>query len=439
MDEASRSDDSTKFRNFFVNRTTAQIFDQTEHYIDTLISRKMNQVKNHIDTPISQKVNQTENHIDTPISQKVNQIENHIDALVSQKINQIDNHTDLPASQKVNQTENHIDPFISQKMTWIVVYRLLESAIETRHYSPKTLKSYKGWVYQLELFCKHKPPNELCDTDVAAFLSHLAVHRRISASSQNLAFHALLFVFKHVLQKDFENFTGVIRAKKTKYVPAVLSQEEARKLFANLGKPFDLIAMVLYGCGLRLSEGLNLRVQDIDFDNERLYVRNGKGRKDRCVPLPQSIRSQLLKQFQQIAKLHQEDKRAGFDGVFLHGIQNGRNKNAAKDFILQWFFPADHLTQTQNGELRRYHVHESSVQKAIKKAAYEADIPKRVTPHILRHSFASHLLQANFDIRTIQELLGHNNLNTTMIYTHTVKSFTKKEAQSPLDFLDIES
>ncbi|MCK6512163.1 integron integrase [Myxococcota bacterium] len=393
VDEVSRLDDDIKPSNCFANRTTAQTLDQTE------------------------------NHIGSPVFKKTSQIENPID---------------LPVSQKTNQTENHIDPPIPQKMTWTVVYRLLGSAIETRHYSPKTLKSYKGWVYQLELFCNHKPPSELCHTDVAAFLSHLAVHRRISASSQNLAFHALLFVFKHILQKNLENFTGVIRAKKTKYVPAVLSQQEVRKLFANLEKPIDLIAMVLYGCGLRLSEGLNLRVQDIDFDNERLLVRNGKGRKDRCVPLPESIRSQLQKQFQQVVKLHQEDKRVGFDGVFLHGIHSGRNKNAAKDLILQWFFPAEHLTETQSGELRRHHVHESSVQKAIKKAAYEAEIPKRVTPHILRHSFASHLLQANFDIRTIQELLGHNNLNTTMIYTHTVKSFTKKEAQSPLDFLNTE-
>ncbi len=339
------------------------------------------------------------------------------------------------AMQNFEAEENgHETEFLGGEMTWPVVYRLLESAIQIRHYSSKTLKSYKGWAYQLELFSHHKAPNELSHADISAFLNHLAIHRRVSAASQNLAFNALLFVFKHVLQKDFGNFSGVIRAKRTQYVPVILSRDEVYQLFSCLCKPFDLIAMVLYGCGLRLSEGLNLRVQDIDFDNKMLIVRNGKGKKDRYVPLPQSIFSELQSQFQYVLDTYEQDKEIGYDGVFLHGIQYKKSKNAAKELIWQWFFPADHLTQTQSGELRRYHVHESSVQKAIKNAAYAAKIPKRVTPHILRHSFASHLLQANFDIRTIQQLLGHNHVNTTMIYTHTVKSNTKKNAQSPLDF-----
>lgn len=319
-----------------------------------------------------------------------------------------------------------------KQMTWEEVYSALETIIQVKHYSPKTLKTYKSWTSQFATFTK-KPPEEVHQQDVVHFLNHLAIKRQVSASSQNLAFNALLFLFKNILQKDFGSLHGVMRAKRTKNVPSVLSREEIQSIFTLLEHPFELIAKLLYGCGLRLSECLSLRVQDLDFENQQLTVHNGKGKKDRIVPLPHSILHELRKQMDRVISVFQQDLVEGFSGVFLPHQLEKKYKNCGKELIWQWFFPAENLTTVESGEKKRYHVHETSVQKVIKKAALVARIPKRVSPHILRHSFASHLLQANFDIRTIQQLLGHNDVRTTMIYTHTAKLSTKTEAQSPLD------
>jgi site-specific recombinase XerD len=191
----------------------------------------------------------------------------------------------------------------------------------------------------------------------------------------------------------------------------------------------------MYGCGLRISECLSLRVHNFNFDMKILTIHDGKGKKDRTVPIPDALMEVLKSQLQQVIEIHERDYRAGFDGVFLYGLLEKKYKNAAKELIWQWFFPARELTVVpENNEKRRYHIHETALQKALRKAVQKAKIPKRVTSHTFRHSFASHLLQANYDIRTIQELLGHSDVRTTMIYTHTVKSITIKEVKSPLDF-----
>lgn len=271
--------------------------------------------------------------------------------------------------------------------------------------------------------------------DVKDFLSFLAVERHVSASSQNQAFNALLFLFRHVLEKEFDKVEGVVRAKRKPYIPVVLSREEIDRIVMYARYPYDLIIKLLYGCGLRLGECMNLRVQNFNFDFGVLTVHDGKGQKDRTVPLPAALIPELRKQLETVTTLHQSDMEADYSGVFLFGLLEKKYKNAAKELVWQWFFPAKELTFVSDvKEYRRYHLHDSHVQKAITGAVRRAKIPKRATAHTFRHSFASHLLQANYDIRTIQELLGHSDVRTTMIYTHTVKSQTIKEAKSPLDF-----
>lgn len=319
--------------------------------------------------------------------------------------------------------------------SWVFVFDNLTREIQLRHYSPKTLKSYRGWARRLQAFTKSKDYRNLTQQDVVAFLSDLAVEKKVSASTQNQAFNALLFLFQHVLKKDFGEIQGVARAKRKPYIPVVLSREEVDLIFDHLDDPVDLVAKLLYGCGLRLFECLNLRVQCFNFDAGVLTVHDGKGQKDRTVPLPQTLIPALNKQLRKVADLHEADLKANFAGVFLPNQLSHKYKNAAKEFIWQWFFPQPSLTLvTETEEYKRYHLHESIVQKAIKRAVNDAKITKRATAHTLRHSFASHLLEANYDIRTIQELLGHSDVRTTMIYTHTVQSRTLKQAKSPLDF-----
>ena len=318
---------------------------------------------------------------------------------------------------------------------WVFVFDTLEREIKMRHYSPKTLKAYRGWTRRFQTFTKSKDYQLLSQKDVIDFLSYLAVEKKVSASSQNQAFNALLFLFKQVLKKEFDEINGVVRAKRTTYIPTVLSREEIELIFDHLYDPVDLIAKLLYGCGLRLFECLNLRVQNFNFDAGILTIHDGKGKKDRTVPIPESIVPELQKQLQKVAVIHETDLKSNYSGTFLPDQLGNKYKNAAKEFVWQWFFPAQSLTSLTNSEeKRRYHIHESVVQKAIKKAVDSARITKRATAHTLRHSFASHLLQANYDIRTIQELLGHSDVRTTMIYTHTVQSRTLKQTKSPLDF-----
>ena len=259
--------------------------------------------------------------------------------------------------------------------------------------------------------------------------------KQVSASSQNQAFNALLFLYKHVLKKEFGEIKGVARAKRRPYIPVVLSREEINTIVEHLDEPVSLIAKLLYGCGLRLFECLNLRVHCFNFDAGILTVHDGKGKKDRTVPLPQTLVPTLKQQLRKVSEVYEADSKAKFAGTFLPDQLDRKYKNAAKEYIWQWFFPAHSLTFLREPqEYKRYPIHESVVQKAIKQAVNHARITKRASAHTFRHSFASHLLQANYDIRTIQELLGHGDVRTTMIYTHTVQSRTIKQTKSPLDF-----
>ncbi len=319
---------------------------------------------------------------------------------------------------------------------WDASLKKLAEEIKFLHYSPKTLKSYRSWVIKFQNFLKFKDPNTLNSDDVKAFLTFQAVKLKVSASSQNLGFNALLFYYRHVLGKEFGKIDGIVRAKKRPYIPVVLSKNEVESVLRRLAPPFDLVGKLLYGCGLRLFECLNLRINHFNFDAGILTVL-GKGKKYRTLPIPKLIVPELKAQMEKVYSLHQVDLADNYDGAFMFDRIEKKYKDAGKEFIWQWFFPAKTLTYVKEvDEDRRYHIHDTHVQRAIKKAVGKAKLTKRATAHTFRHSYASHLLQANYDIRTIQELLGHSDVRTTMIYTHTVKSKTIKETMSPLDFLD---
>ncbi|MEK7286173.1 MAG: integron integrase, partial [Nitrospirota bacterium] len=310
----------------------------------------------------------------------------------------------------------------------------LAAEIKIRHYSQKTLKAYADWTRKFQSFLKDKPPEALSATEVKDYLTYLAVKCKVAASTQNQAFNALLFLYRHILKKDFGDHKDIPRAKKSHYIPVVLSRSEIDVVLKRLEYPYSLAVKLLYGCGLRLFECLSLRIKNFNFDAGILTV-HGKGDKDRTVPIPQKIVSELTAQIEAVKKLHDEDRKAKYAGVFLDDRLKKKYPNAAKEFIWQWFFPQRSLTFVEETkELRRFHLHETDLQQAIHKAVGWARLTKRVTSHTFRHSFATHLLQANYDIRTIQTLLGHSDVRTTMIYTHCVPSKTIKELKSPLDF-----
>ncbi|MBI4745113.1 MAG: integron integrase [Deltaproteobacteria bacterium] len=318
---------------------------------------------------------------------------------------------------------------------WDKVHDGLSAEIKVRHYSQKTLRAYSIWIRKFQVFTKNKPPKELDSRDVKDFIRYLAVECKVSASSQNQAFNALLFLYRHVLKADFGDQSDNVRARRTRYIPVVLSRDEVNFVLDNLDYPYDLVVKLLYGCGLRLFECMKLRLHNFNLDTRVLTVHDGKGKKDRTVPIPRSIENQIIKQLEHVRELHEKDLAAGYSGAFVDGLLEKKYKNVGKELIWQWFFPAKTLTLVpEEGGYRRYHLHESHVNKAIRRAVKKVTIMKRVSSHTFRHSFATHLLQFNYDIRTIQEMMGHSDVRTTMIYTHCVPSRTKKEAKSPLDF-----
>lgn len=318
---------------------------------------------------------------------------------------------------------------------WDAVIEKLSEEIKARHYSRKTLKHYADWGRKFQNYLKDKTPGELSDQDVKDYLTHLAVREKVSSSHQNLAFNALLFLYRHVLKKDFGTHKDIPRAKTSNYIPTVLSRKEIDSVLVHLRHPFKLLEQLQYGCGLRISEGCQLRVKDFDFDTGLLTIR-GKGKKVRTVPIPKIIYPELQDQLETVKKIHEEDLRSGYAGVFLDDQLEKKYPRAAKELIWQWFFPQESLTYiVQTKESRRYHIHDSKAQEALYTAVRKAKLTKRVTSHTFRHSYATHLLQAGYDIRTIQKLLGHADIRTTMIYLHCLPPKPEKEAKSPLDFV----
>lgn len=318
---------------------------------------------------------------------------------------------------------------------WEDLFTRLKEEIRIRQYSPKTLQTYRSWTAHFKKFLDGKPPNEITAEDARRFLTHLATEQRVVSTTQNQALNALLFVYRHILNVDYDLGDTVVRARRTRYIPVVMTREEVDEVIQQLEYPYNLAVRLLYGCGLRLFELLNLRIGCINFGEMIVTVHDGKGKKDRTVPLPERIVPDLKKHIEQISQLYDRDLQNGYDGVFMPGALDRKWKGASKEWVWQWVFRAQAVTFVPDtSEYRLYHLHETQLQKALREAVRKTRIPKRITAHTFRHSFASHLLRNNYDIRTIQEMLGHSDVRTTMIYTHTVKSRTQKERKSPLDF-----
>jgi len=308
----------------------------------------------------------------------------------------------------------------------------VHGAIRLKHCSIRTEEAYVNWVKRYIYFHDVRHPAEMGAAEVEAFLTHLAVKENVAASTQNQALSALLFLYREVLHQDLGP-VDALRAKRPKRLPTVLTKEETLRLIACLSGTHQLMAKLIYGSGIRLMECLRLRVKDLEFERRAIIVRDGKGAQDRVTVLPDSLIPLLQEHPQRVKALHQQDLAQGFGSVYLPDALARKYPNADKEWSWQYVFPAGSLSpDPRSGVVRRHHLHESSLQKAIKEAARLAGIAKPVGPHTLRHCFATHLLEAHYDIRTVQELLGHKDVKTTMIYTHVLQR-GGLAVRSPLD------
>jgi len=308
----------------------------------------------------------------------------------------------------------------------------VRNAMRLKHYSLRTEETYVDWITRFILFHNKRHPKDMSNAEVEAFLTHLAVDLNVAASTQNQALSALLFLYREVLKKDLGPVDSV-RAKKPKRLPTVMSREEARKVIGCMSGTYQLMAKLLYGSGLRLMECVRLRVQDVDFAQHQIVVRDGKGEQDRITMLPDSLIALLQEHLQRVKQLHEQDLAQGQGAVYLPYALDRKYPNANREWGWQYVFPSDRLSQDpRTGETRRHHMDESNLQRAVREAARLAAIAKRVSCHTFRHSFATHVLESGYDIRTVQELLGHKDVKTTMIYTHVLNR-GGLAVKSPLD------
>ena len=319
------------------------------------------------------------------------------------------------------------------------VLKEAERLIRLKHYAYSTERTYLQWIerfvdYSLEAG-KKKSPADLDVADFKNFLSHLALNQRVSSSTQNQAFNALLFLFRNVLGKETAGLGDSVRAKRGQKLPAVFSVDEVKKLFEHLSGISLLIAEMLHGSGMRIMELARLRVKDIDFDADTIFVRSGKGDKDRSTVLPSAVKERLLEHLEKVKALHGKDLAAGRGEVHMPDALERKYPKAAKEWAWQYVFPADNLSvDPRSGKIRRHHISDTAIQSAFKKGLKKAGIAKHASVHTLRHSFATHLLQSGVNIREVQDLLGHKNVETTMIYTHVLRNMSNAP-QSPLDQL----
>ena len=302
-----------------------------------------------------------------------------------------------------------------------------------RHLSLRTEQTYRSWIKRYIIFHGKRHPREL-DTDaVRSFLTHLAVDEHVAASTQNQAFNALLFLYKQVLQIQLPDIEGVVRARASRNLPVVFTKAEANAILVAMSGTTRLIAALLYGSGLRIMEAVRLRVKDLDFARNEICVRDGKGEQDRLTMLPRSLVAPLRAYVERVRQLHEADLRRGFGEVYLPYALDRKYPNARRALAWQYVFPADKLSvDPRSGKVRRHHLNEQNVQRAVKTALRKAGVRKNGTCHAFRHSFATHLLEDGYDIRTVQELLGHKDVRTTMIYTHVLNK-GGRGVRSPLD------
>lgn len=314
--------------------------------------------------------------------------------------------------------------------------RLLDQVrgkIRLKHYSIRTEQVYVDWIKRFVLHFDKRHPSEMGAREVEAFLTHLAVHGKVAAATQNQAKSALLFLYREILDQDLPWLENVERAKTPKRLPVVLTQAEVQSVLSRLSGTHWLVAGLLYGAGLRIMEALRLRVKDVEFSRGEILVREGKGFKDRVTMLPAAVAVPLKAHLNQVRDLHQQDVAEGFGEVYLPYALDRKYPNAGRDWGWQYVFPSKNRSvDPRSGVVRRHHVQDQAIQRAIRQVVRDAGIAKPATPHTLRHSFATHLLQAGYDIRTVQELLGHSDVSTTMIYTHVLNK-GGRGVTSPLD------
>jgi integron integrase len=315
------------------------------------------------------------------------------------------------------------------------LYDRIIEVLRVHHYSLRTERAYVGWIRRFILFHRPHHPRELAEADTNRFLTHLAVEGHVSASTQNQALAAVLFLYDKVLEQPLDRIEGVVRARSSRRLPVVLTRQEVDRVIDQLKGVHQTIGLLLYGSGLRMLECLRLRVKDVDFDRQELTVREGKGDKDRRTMLPNSVMPALRSQIAEVRQQHQRDLANGFGSVELPNALERKLPTATREFRWQYVFPATTIgTDPRSKARRRHHLHSSAVGRAISAATRRTDITKRVTAHTFRHSFATHLVEAGYDIRTVQELLGHKDVRTTMIYTHVLNK-GGLGVQSPADFL----
>jgi integron integrase len=313
------------------------------------------------------------------------------------------------------------------------LYRLLRERIRLRHYSIRTERTYLHWARRFIAFHGRKHPRSLGAPQVTAFLASLATEGNVAAATQNQALAALLFLYKEVLRAELPWLDGIPRAKESRRLPSVLTRAEAARLFEQMSGVEGLMARLQYGTGMRLMECLRLRVKDVDLERGEVIVRYGKGGRDRMTMLPAVLVEPMRHQLRRIMDLHERDRRNGLPGVELPFALERKNPSAGKELAWQWYFPQRSLAiDPHTGIKRRHHAYHETQQRAIKQAAARAGIAKPVSSHTLRHSFATHLMEAGYDIRTVQELLGHKDVSTTMIYTHVLNR-GGRGVVSPLD------
>jgi integron integrase len=311
----------------------------------------------------------------------------------------------------------------------------VRDALRSRHYSRRTEQAYLAWIRRFIIFHGKRHPAEMGEKEINAFLSHLALKRHVSSSTQNQALCALLFLYRQVFRRDVGDLGDIIRARKAHHLPVVMTREEIKDILRYLDDEKRLMASLMYGAGLRLMECARLRVQDLDFARNEIVVRDGKGAKDRVTMLPESIRNPLQAHLLKVKAIHEKDLSEGYGRVALPEALERKYINAAKEWRWQWVFPQENRwVDRRTGHQGRHHVDESILQKAVKKAVQKAGVVRRASCHTFRHSFATHLLEDGYDIRTVQELLGHKDIRTTMIYTHVLNR-GGMAVRSPIDSL----
>jgi len=330
---------------------------------------------------------------------------------------------ETPANAQNEQSEDHKPRLLDQ----------VRETIRRKHYSIRTEEAYLDWIKRYIFFHHKRHPAEMGESEMEQFLNHLAVQKKVAAATQNQALSALVFLYREVLDKEIGWMDNLERAKQPERLPVVLTETEVRHVLAHLEGRSWLMASLLYGAGLRLMECVRLRIKDIDFQYGQITVRDGKGQKDRVTMLPESSAELLKHQLEKSRILHQHDLAAGYGEVYLPYALEQKYKNANKEWGWQYVFPAAQLSRDpRSGKMRRHHVDEKSLQRAVKRAVQLARISKPATCHTFRHSFATHLLRNGHDIRTVQELLGHKDVSTTMVYTHVLNR-GGRGVRSPLD------